>query len=79
MTEKNMKISVKNVKFSKEKQSKCFLFRFRNVKASFLLLIITEKTVSINRVSIFSLIHHLATPIWLVPNFQEIKVDPATL
>ena len=75
-----MKISVKNVKFSKEKQSKCFLFCFRNVKATFFLLIITEKkTVSINSVSVFSLIHHLGTQIWWVPNFKEVKVDPATL
>ena len=33
----------------------------------------------INRVSVFSLIHHLETQIWWVLNFKGIKVDPATL
>ena len=75
-----MKISGKNAKFLEKKQSKCLLICFGIVKATFFLLIITEKkTMSINRVSVFSLIHHLATQIWWVPNFKGIKVDPATL
>ena len=63
MSEKNMKMSGKNAKFLEKKQSKCLLICFGIVKATFFLLIITEKTMPINRVSVFSLIHHLATQI----------------
>ena len=76
MTEKNMKFSGKNAKFSEEKQLKCFLIRFRIAKTT----IITEKkTLPIYRVSVFSLIHHLETQILWVLRFKGIKVDPATL
>ena len=74
-----MKFSGKNAKFSEDKQLKCFLICFRIVKTTFFLLIITKNTISNNRVSVFSLIHHLETQIWWVPNFKGIKVDPATL
>ena len=52
---------------------------FWNCEGNIFLLIITEKAMPINRVSVFSLIHHLKTQIWWVPNFKGIKVDPATL
>ena len=52
---------------------------FWNCEGNIFLLIITKKTMPINRVSVFSLIHHLETQIWWVPNFKGTKVDPATL
>ena len=78
MSEKNMKFSGKNAKFSEKKQSKCLLICFGIEKATFS-LILTGKIMPINRVAVFSLIHHLGTQIWWVPNFNEGKVDPATL
>ena len=74
-----MKFSGKNAKFFGKKAIKMPSKFFGIVKATFFLLIITEKTMPINRVSVFSLIHHLVTQIWWVPNFKGIKVDPATL
>ena len=44
---------------------------FWNCEGNIFLLIITEnKTMPINRVSVFSLIHHLETQIWWVLNFN---------
>ena len=52
---------------------------FWNIEGSIFLLIKLKTSMPINRVSVFSLIHHLETQIWWVPKFKGIKVDPATL
>ena len=74
-----MKFTGKNAKFLGKKAIKMPSNLFWNCEGNIFLLIITEKTMPINRVSVFPLLHHLVTQIWWVLNFKGIKVDPATL